>query len=107
MTVKIQTDIKCVLILVEVNIANKSNSKILGGVTVVYYFEVSDFDKLIILNDQGLYVIPPDFLNTVQPACISTTRGIIYSEFRGTFLQNAIMPIIHMQDMKPEIKETN
>lgn len=38
--------------------------------------------------------LPEPLILTLNSISISTLRGIIYSEFRGTFLQNATLPII-------------
>ena len=34
------------------------------------------------------------FISTLNSISISTTRGMMFSAFRGTFLHNAILPLI-------------
>lgn len=37
---------------------------------------------------------PNRFITAINSISISTTRGILYSQFKGTFLHKAVMPII-------------
>jgi len=61
-------------------------------------FSVEDFQKVIVKNEEGLYVIPPGIEATIRPITISTARGVLYSEFRGTYLNNAVLPIVDMHN---------
>lgn len=65
-------------------------------------FEISDFKKHIKLNEQGLYVIPALLDTIFKPVSISTVRGIIHSELKGTYLSRAIMPVIFMDSLQPK-----
>jgi hypothetical protein len=83
---------------------NRTDTKMeLASLTVAYYFEIEEFDKFILLNEDKLYLIPPHLDALIRPVCISTTRGVFYSEFRGTYLHNCIMPVVFM-DAFTEIK---
>lgn len=70
----------------------------LASFGVAYYFEINDFEKVIVKNEENAFIIPQQLDLTIKPAVISTTRGIIYSELRGTYLHNAIMPIVFMDN---------
>ena len=69
---------------------------------IAFLFEIEDFENVIKLNDQNIYIVPHHFENIFKPVAISTARGIIYSEFRGTYLQGAIMPVIFMNTLVEE-----
>ena len=61
-------------------------------VTCVYFVEnLLDFKSS---GDNKLFDLPDTFVNTINTISISTTRGIMFSQFRGTYLHNAILPII-------------
>lgn len=38
--------------------------------------------------------LPSDILTTLNAATISTTRGIMFSQFKGTFLHKAQLPLV-------------
>ena len=105
---KISVDIKNVIINVHILINEVAAD---GAITMVSefkisnFFEIINFDKVIKLNKDGLYVVPPNFENIIRPASISTARGIIYSELLGTYLQGVIMPIVYMDTFKPLVTE--
>ncbi len=80
----------------------------LASFSVAYYFEISDFEKVILKNEDNAFIIPQQLDSIIKPASISTTRGIIYSELRGTYLHQAIMPIVFIDNFSygeaPEFK---
>ncbi len=46
-------------------------------------------------DSNGLTMIIPDSLSEIlNSVSISTTRGVMHSTLKGTFLNNAILPII-------------
>jgi len=68
----------------------------LANFVVAYYFELADFEKVMLKNDENAYVIPDELDSLIKPTAISTTRGIMYSELRGTYLHNVVMPVVFM-----------
>ncbi|WP_394773788.1 hypothetical protein [Flavobacterium sp.] len=102
---RVQSEIKSVLIIVKVIISDEKTDVFLAKVNAICVFEVVDFEKHIVLNEDGLYTIPPSLENTIRPVSISTVRGIIYSEFRGTYLGSSIMPVVFMSDFVEENKK--
>lgn len=84
----------------------KEKSEYLAKFTVACIFEVEDFDKKILLNEANLYIIPSYFDNALKQIALSTARGVIFSEVQGTYLNNAILPVIFVDQMK-ETQQTN
>ncbi len=101
---KVQAANEFVLVFVHSKISNEDRTMTFGDLSVAYFFHILKFNEFIKLEESGTYTIPPYLDALIRPVCISTTRGIIYSEFRGTFLHNAIMPVIMMTDMKPDVQ---
>ncbi len=94
---RVQAKTKSVLIFVFVNISdNKENY--LAKIEAVCVFEIEKFDEVLKLNENNLYDVPGELNDTIRPVSISTVRGIVYSEFRGTPLHNAIMPVVYLKD---------
>jgi hypothetical protein len=89
---KVRTDKKLILVLVKINLYHL-DKRLLANFVVAYTFEITDFDTHIIQVEGGLYHIPDALDEMFKQVSISTTRGIIYSELRGTYLHSAIMPI--------------
>jgi len=42
--------------------------------------------------------LPSEFITTINSLSLSTSRGILFMLFRGTFLHSAILPIIDSSD---------
>jgi hypothetical protein len=66
----------------------------LGHIKVAcIYFVESLLDFKSGVNDKVIN-LPENFTTKLNSISISTTRGIMFSQFRGTFLHNAILPVI-------------
>ena len=85
---------KVVFVIVNVEIRNDDQSLILGSVTVSCIFEIANFTDVIQLNAEGQAIIPGGLIHVLNSISISTTRGVLFSTFKGTFLHNAILPIV-------------
>jgi hypothetical protein len=48
--------------------------------------------------------IPEEFIVTINSVALSTTRGLMFSLFKGTFLQGAILPLLDPGQYKKERK---
>ena len=83
------------LVLVLVHTVIKSaEHETLASFNAVFTFEIVDFEKNIPKIGEGLYHVPDALNDMFKQVSISTMRGIIYSELRGTYLHAAIMPVI-------------
>jgi hypothetical protein len=76
---------------------NKSKHSL---IKVNFTFEIDNFTDFIAGES---FDFPDQFIVTMVSISISTLRGIMYSQFRGTFLNNTILPII---DPKSFLKKT-
>lgn len=99
---RVHAPLKYVIPFVFVEIKEGDNQESLADFTIACYFEVEDFEKVITLNNDGLYTVPIQLDSLIRPVAVSTARGIIYSELRGTYLQNTVMPVVFMKDFKIE-----
>jgi hypothetical protein len=91
---------KLISVDISVEIINQDKTLKLGSLkaTCIYFVEsLSDFKS----NAKGqLFDLPEAFVSTLNSISISTTRGIMFSQFRGTHLHNAILPIIDPSGFK-------
>lgn len=90
------------LIFVIVHIEIKSNNKIytLGKISVNCIFEIVNYDHVVSKKEDGSLNIPANIIDALNSISLSTTRGIMFSTFKGTFLHNAIMPILDPKDFR-------
>jgi hypothetical protein len=72
-----------------------------GHIQTVINFEINNFDAF--LDEEKTKIdLPEDIITTFNSISISTTRGIMFSQFRGTYLHNAILPLV---DPKSLVKQ--
>jgi hypothetical protein len=99
---RVQAANRLVMPFVTVVITEQDKPIELASFTIVCIFHVENFEETVKLNEQNLYIVPPDFDTMIRQISISTTRGVIYSELRGTYLHNAIVPVFFMDALKQE-----
>jgi hypothetical protein len=85
---------KLVFVIVHVSIKNDDHSAVLGALSVSCIFEIANFADLIKSDCEGKIDIPQHLIETLNSLSISTTRGVLFSTFKGTFLHGAVLPII-------------
>lgn len=90
----IDDDRNLVISIVKVEITELGKTILLGNITVGLGIEVVDLKNALPRNSENKSIIPQDFDLLVKTMAISTTRGIMFSEFKGTYLHNAILPIV-------------
>jgi len=76
---------------------------LLGKIMTALSFEINNFNDFA---DKGQSVVnlPESIFTTFNSIAISTTRGIMFSQFRGTYLHNAILPIVDPDGFKKQEK---
>jgi hypothetical protein len=80
---------------------NLGKEVLLGSIKVGCMFHVKSMDSLL-TKDKGAINLPSKFIETINIVTIGTVRGMMFSEFKGTYLANAILPLID-----PAILSTN
>jgi len=97
---KIREELKLLLCVLNVNIHSDRTEGIVGGITVSCEFSIDNFHDLIKLNKDGLYHVPSELERIFNTITYSTTRGMMFSLFKGTLLGNAILPISDLNTLK-------
>ena len=90
---KIDIDKKVIFVINEIQIFNEKRDFKLGSVKVSCIFSIDNLGNFV---DSKLSTInlPEQFTTVLNSLTISTTRGIMFSQFKGTFLQHAYLPVI-------------
>lgn len=71
-----------------------------GSASISCVYNIMEMNKYVEGKDIKL---PSEFITTINSLSLSTSRGILFMLFRGTFLHNAILPIIDPSDFKKEV----
>lgn len=83
-----------VIVFVDVQICeDHKRDVILGKLKTGIGFTIHNFSDIIIKKDDR-YVIPQEIEINLRMIAISTTRGILFSHVKGTYLANSLLPLI-------------
>lgn len=91
--IKLNNEQKLVLVIISIDLFDQEKTIKLGNISTSCIFEVPNYDLYVDLKNNGVN-FPEDFIITINSISLSTTRGIMFSQFRGTYLHNAILPVI-------------
>ncbi len=79
--------------IISIEIFNEQRDIRLGAITSNCIFEITNITDFIDPRSKQIN-FPDEFINTINSITISTARGIMFDQFRGTFLHNAFLPIV-------------
>jgi len=88
---KIKLEDSLVIVVTIITILNNDNE--LGSFIASCVFELTKIDSFID-SVTHLPKFPSNLLDEFNSITISTVRGLMFSNFKGTFLHNAILPVI-------------
>jgi len=90
---KFNQDNQLIIAIISIAVLNEQKDLELGKLTASCIFKVENLsDHIEIKNNQ--IIVPDDFIAELNSISVSTARGILFSQFKGTFLHNAFLPII-------------
>lgn len=98
---KIDETNKIILVFVNTDILSKGVDKPLASLSTLCIYHVANFED-IIKKEEGRLVLPDHFVNLLSSISISTSRGVMFTFFRGTYLHKAILPVIDPLNLKPQ-----
>ncbi len=90
---RIDPDKKWVIVVTSVDTIHEDSKACLGSLKASCVFEIANFDDFRSKKTQQIS-LPDNLAVMLNSISISTIRGVMFSQFKGTFLQNAILPII-------------
>jgi hypothetical protein len=107
--IKLGAPQKVAVVITNVTIFEAKENTELARFKTACIFELPDFDVIFKKLAENLYDTPEDLEIILKGSGISTTRGIIFSELRGSYLQGAVLPLVDMatlvKDQKRKAKE--
>lgn len=95
---------KLVSINTHVDIFQEDKKTKLGAITVNCTFLIANY-KDFFNKELNKTSLPDKVIETLNIIAISTTRGVMYSQFRGTMLHNAILPLVNPQELSKSLSK--
>jgi hypothetical protein len=96
---KIDNDKKIVFVIADVSFNEKDEDKELGTIKTCCLFKIKSDDDLIDPKTKK-FNLPDNIIMTLSTITLSTTRGIMFAQFKGTFLHHVILPLIDPATIK-------
>ena len=90
-----------IIVFVLVGIRKADEKTNIGTLHIGCAFKMNNFKKEVKPGIKTPYIISSGIEPMLRTTAISTMRGILFSEFRGTQLHTAILPIILEDSLKP------
>ena len=85
---------KILFVIVSVEIRSEDQNHVLGSLAVSCIYSIVNFDEVVKIEADGKLDIPQPLVEILNSISISTTRGVMFSTFKGTFLHNSFLPIV-------------
>jgi len=91
---KLNKEKKWAMVTVGIDLQDNVSKRQLAQLKNMCVFEVQGFDSVIHLDADGRFNVDESLMALFNTVAYATTRGVMYSEFRGTYLHNAFLPLI-------------
>ena len=98
---RISGEEKLIIVAPTISIRINNGNEVCGRFKANIFFDVQNLDDFKD-TDTNNFDIPEPFITTLNSISISTSRGLMFSAFKGTFLHSAILPVINPGDFKKE-----
>lgn len=80
-------------VIVNISVFTKDSTNELARLSVLCIYEVQNIEEIV--SKEGIDIQLPDpVVFTLNSIAISTARGIMYSYFKGTYLNDVLIPIV-------------
>jgi len=91
---------KLLFVIVSVEIRSEDQNHVLGSLAVSCIYSIVNFDEVVKIEADGKIDIAQPLVEILNSISISTTRGVMFSTFKGTFLHNAFLPIVDPRSLQ-------
>ncbi len=90
---------KLVFVIIYVTIQSIAPEAEVGSIAVSQVYEIAGFDEKITLLEGDNFNMQEELVEILNSISISTTRGVMFSTFKGTFLHHAVLPIVNPKQL--------
>jgi len=92
---RINSENKLIVVICSIDVMHEDKITLLGSIKASCIFEVMNMGDFVVSENNIQF--PEAILTTFNSVTISTIRGMMFTQFKGTFLHNAFLPIINPQ----------
>lgn len=92
-------DNKVIVTFVSVETKKQSDGLVLSKILIGVGCYIDNFEEAFITGENDIRSLRKDIETMLKQVAISTMRGIMFSEFRGTQLHRATLPIVMVDQM--------
>ncbi len=93
---------KVAIIVTSVEVRSDNKPEIHASISTACIYGVDNFDEVFKKVSEDKFDTPDQIMFTLISISLSTLRGILYEQFRGTYLHQAYLPI-----MDPKLFKAN
>ena len=105
LAVAINQPAKSLQVLVDVKVFRPAHpDNILSKMQTAYMYQIDNFDALHWTDHSH---IPQKLIEALFGISISTTRGVFYAAVKGTYLEDAVMPLFDISQFVPESADSS
>lgn len=98
---RINNEEKLVIVITSVDLIHEEDQQCHASIKTSCIFVVENLENFT-LPDSNVVNLPDQFVVTLNSISLSTTRGIMFSSFKGTFMHNVYLPIVNPSDFSRE-----
>ncbi|MEX2596392.1 MAG: hypothetical protein WEC59_05615 [Salibacteraceae bacterium] len=88
-----------VFVTIHIKVMDQYMKTLFGSIQTGMAYEIENMKGHMIEGDEGKTSLPIQMVEVLNSVSVSTTRGIMYSRFMGTYLGKAFLPIIDPKAM--------
>lgn len=103
---RISVEDKTIHVIISVESVHESDQQCHASIKTSCVFLVENLEDFKIANSHK-YKLPDQFVLTLNSIAFSTTRGIMFSAFKGTFMHDIVLPIVNPADFILEEQSDN
>lgn len=86
-----------VMVVISAVVFSDKNEK-LAEVVIDIFYQVENLKNFENKKEKKME-FPEDFTTALNAVSVSTLRGIMFSQFRGTYLHNAFLPVVNPKSL--------
>ncbi len=90
---KINVEKNLIIVAPEIEVQQDDKKTTLGTIKVACIYNVTNLDEFKV-EKGDIVSLPNEIITMLNSISLSTTRGVMFSQLKGTFLHNAFLPII-------------
>ena len=98
---KVNEEEEAVLIAPMVKIRINDKPEYIGKLKIALVFNIKNFHNYYISENNNIK-LSEDVQNMFNSIAISTLRGVMFNHFKGTYLHNAILPVVSPKSFSVE-----